>query len=106
FGFAHGHWLRDPILGRVKCSKICWKFFRACFHASRSYHGRNLAPRKSTPSVNMANASARRQSLVVPGSTVLGQENVPFSKRLVSTHKPVPSQYRILNLVCRRLQKT
>src|SRR5947209_17058066 len=82
------------------------KTFRACFHASRSYQGRNVAPRRSTPSVNMANASARRQSLVVPGSIVFGQENVPFSKRLVSTHKPVPSQYRILIRVCRRLQKT
>src|SRR4051812_37803759 len=54
----------------------------------------------------MANASARRHSLVVPGSIVFGQEKVPFSKRLVSTHKPVPSQYRILIRVCRRLQKT
>src|SRR2546422_4401644 len=80
--------------------------FAALLHASRSYHGRNLAPRRSTPSVNIANASARRQSLVVPGSIVLGQEKVPFSKRLVSTPRPVPSQYRILIRVCRRLQNT
>src|SRR5579862_3946606 len=106
FGYTRCHSLRDPILCRAKCSKIFEKSFGAWFHGSRSYHGRNLAPRKSTPSVNIAKASARRQSLVVPGSIVLGQEKVPFSNRLVSTHKPVPSQYKILILLCRRLQNT
>jgi hypothetical protein len=40
--------------------------------------------------------------LVVPGSTFLGQEKVPCSSRLVSTHNPVPSQHKILIRVCRR----
>lgn len=59
--------------------------------SSRSYHGRNLAPRKSTPSVNRANASGRNRSFFLP-SVSRGHEKVPASKRLLKSHSPVPSK--------------
>jgi hypothetical protein len=62
-----------------------------------------FATRKSTPSVSSDSACGVKLSLVICGSTCLGQEKVPCSSRLVSTHKPVPSQQRILSRVCRRL---
>ena len=36
---------------------------------------------------------------------MFGQEKVPFSKRLASTHRPLPSQYRILSRLRRLLVK-
>ena len=72
----------------------------------RSYHGRSLAPRKSTPSVSIASACGLNASLAVCDSSGCGHENVPCSSRLVSTHRPVPSQQRILRRVRRRLQNT
>jgi hypothetical protein len=72
--------------------KLFADLFGGAFYTGRSYHGRSFAPRKSTPSVSIASASGRTHNLVVPGSTVFGQEKVPLSKRFVSTHKPVPSQ--------------
>jgi len=54
-----------------------------------------LAPRKSTPSVNIASAWGVNRSFVTSGSMFFGQEKVPCSKRLVSTHNPVPSQHSI-----------
>ncbi len=83
-------------------SRRRFKLFETFFQASRSYHGRNLPPRKSTPSVSIASAWGVSFNLVVPGSTFLGQEKVPCSSRLVSTHNPVPSQHKILIRVCRR----
>ncbi len=45
----------------------------------------------------MAKACGVRLNLVVCGSRFMGQEKVPSSRRLVSTHKPVPSQHRIFD---------
>src|SRR5271166_668490 len=82
------------------------QLFEIIFHSSRSYHGRNFPPRKSTPSVNIASAWGASLSLVVCGSRFFGHEKVPSSSRLVSTHKPVPSQQRIFIRVWRRLLNT
>ena len=59
--------------------------------SSRSYHGRSLAPRKSTPSVNMANASGRNRNVFLPYVS-RGHEKVPSSKRWLNNHSPVPSK--------------
>jgi len=58
------------------------------FYPSRSYHGRNRPPRKSTPSVSIAKASGLNLSLAAWPSTLRGQLKVPFSKRLVRTQAP------------------
>ena len=80
--------------------------FEIIFYASRSYHGRSFPPRKSTPSVSIASAWGVNFSLVVCGSRFFGHEKVPSSNRLVSTHKPVPSQHRIFRRVWRRFVNT
>ncbi len=80
-----------------------WKNCAQNVYGSRSYHGRILAPRKSTPSVSSASACGVSFNLVVWGSRFFGQANVPASRRLVSTQIPVPSQQIIFRRVCRRL---
>ena len=55
--------------------------------SSRSYHGRSFAPRKSTPSVSMANASGRNRNVFLP-SVSRGHEKVPSSNRLLKSHSP------------------
>jgi hypothetical protein len=65
---------------------------RSFFLYSRSYQGRNFAPRKSTPSVSIAKASGVSFNFgpsLWPG---LGQLKVPRSSRLLKIHKPVPSK--------------
>jgi hypothetical protein len=74
FFFAQRHRLHS--LTRLPAKKV--QTFETFFQASRSYHGRNFAPRKSTPSVSIASACGVNFNLVVPGSTFLGHENVPL----------------------------
>ena len=63
---------------------------------SRSYQGRILAPRRSIPSISIERASALKGSLPPIPSPGFGHAKVPFSKRLLNTHKPLPSQYKDL----------
>ena len=71
-----------------------FKSFKLCpeiFQSSRSYHGRNL-PRSNPLHRSASPAPAGQLQLGRSRLDVLGQEKVPSSSRLVSTHKPVPSQ--------------
>jgi hypothetical protein len=59
-----------------------FQLFEIIFQSARSYHGRSLPPRKSTPSVSSASAWGVNLSLVICGSRFFGYEKVPSSNRL------------------------